>query len=75
MTTIPERLKSEIRELGGDDIGKRDLWMFAPLIAVLAALPLAIVAVLSASLWFATHTDDRYNVASFASRFDKIYTR
>ena len=75
MSDAPARLKTELEALGEDDLGKRDLWMFAPLLAVAAALPLAIVAVLSAGLWFATHSADRYGSTSFASRFDTVYTR
>jgi hypothetical protein len=75
MREIPARLKTELDALGEDDLGKRDLWMFAPLVTIVVALPLAIVTVLSASLWFATHSADRYDVASFASRFETVYTR
>ena len=68
-------LKSELAALGEDDLGKRDAWMFAPLIVVVAALPIAIVAIMSASLYFAAHSADRYGGASFASRFENVYTR
>jgi len=68
-------LKTELEALGEEDLGKRDLWMFAPLAAIVVALPLAIVTVLGASLWFTAHSADRYDVASFASRFDTVYTR
>jgi len=70
-----QRLKSELAALGEDDLGKRDAWMFAPLLVVVAALPVAIVAVLSASLYFAAHSADRYSGATFASRFENVYTR
>jgi len=75
MRETPAALKIELEALGEEDLGKRDLWMFAPLLAIAAALPLAIVAVLSASLWFATHSGDRYGGTSFASRFETVYTR
>ena len=75
MRETPAGLKTELVALGEDDLGKRDLWMFAPLLAIVVALPLAIVTVLSASLWFSTHSADRYDVASFASRFETVYTR
>ena len=75
MSDTPARLKTEIAALGEDDLGKRDLWMFAPLVAVAGALPLAIVAMLSASLWFAMHSADRYGGTSFASLFDTVYMR
>ena len=70
-----QRLKSELAALGEDDLGRRDAWMFAPLVMVVAILPIAIVAVASASLYFAAHSADRYNGASFASRFENVYTR
>ena len=75
MGDTPARLKQELAALGEDDLGQRDLWLFAPLLVVAAALPLAIVAVLSASLYFAAHSADRYGGASFASRFENVYTR
>jgi hypothetical protein len=75
MRETPAGLKTELEALGEEDLGKRDLWMFAPLLAIAAALPLAIVAVLSASLWFAAHSADRYGGTSFASRFETVYTR
>ena len=69
------RLKSELAALGEEDLGKRDAWMFAPLVMVVAMLPIAIVAIVSASLYAATHSADRYNRATFASRFENVYTR
>ena len=75
MRETPAGLKTELEALGEDDLGKRDLWMFAPLVAIVTVLPLAIVAVLGASLWFSAHSGDRYDGASFASRFDNVYTR
>ena len=69
------RLKSGLAALGEDDLGKRDAWMFAPLVMVVAILPIAIVAIVSASLYFATHSADRYGGSSFASRFENVYTR
>ena len=74
MRDVPALLKTELQALGEEDLGKGDLWMFAPLLAVAAALPLAIVAVLSASLWFATQSADRHG-ATFASRWENVYTR
>jgi hypothetical protein len=49
--------------------------MFAPLAVVVAALPIAIVAIMGASLYFATHSADRYGGSSFASRFENVFTR
>lgn len=69
------RLTSQLAALGEEDLGKRDAWMFAPLIMVVAVLPIAIVAIVSASLYAATHSADRYNGATFASRFENVYTR
>jgi hypothetical protein len=70
-----ERLKSELAALGEEDLGKRDAWMFAPLMIVVAVFPIAIVAIISASLYAATHSADRYSGTSFASRFENVYTR
>ena len=75
MGNTPARVTQELAALGEDDLGKRDLWLFAPLAVVAAALPIAIVAILSASLYFATHSADRYGGHSFASRFENVYTR
>ena len=69
------RLKKELAALGEEDLERRDAWMFAPLVAVVAVLPIAIVAIVSASLYFATHSADRYDGTSFASRFENVYTR
>ena len=68
-------LKAELAALGEDDLGKRDAWMFAPLVLVFATFPIAIVAIVSASLYFAANSADRYGGASFASRFENVYTR
>ena len=54
MTKI--RTEAAPREIDG--LSRRDAWLFAPLIAVLVALPLALVTVGSASLWFAAHRLD-----------------
>ena len=69
------QLKSELAALGEDDLGTRDAWMFAPLLMVVAVLPIAIVAIVSASLYFAANSADRYGGSSFASRFENVYTR
>jgi len=69
------RLKSELAALGEEDLGKRDAWMFAPLLMVVAVLPIAIVAIVSASLYAATHSADRHGGTTFASRFENVYTR
>jgi hypothetical protein len=59
MDATQARLKAEIAEfVENQDLKRRDLWLFAPLLAVLVALPLAIVAVLSVGLWFAARTVD-----------------
>ena len=75
MRQTSARLKTELAALGEDDLGRRDAWMFAPLVLVVAALPLAIVAIMSASLYFAAHSADRYGGSSFASRFENVFTR
>jgi hypothetical protein len=70
-----QRLRSELAALGEEDLEKRDAWMFAPLMVVVAVLPIAIVAIVSASLYSAARSADRYAGASFASRFENVYTR
>jgi hypothetical protein len=66
------RLKTELADLG-DDLDRRDLWLFGPLIAIVVAMPLAIVAITSVSLWFlANHSDlstARSGPTTFASRW------
>src|SRR4051812_50047805 len=60
------RLKTQLAALGEEDLGKRDAWMFAPLLMVAAALPIAIVAIVSVSLY--THSGDRYGGRRVRSR-------
>lgn len=51
--------KAEIVQFAEDqELKRRDLWLFAPLIAVLVAMPLAIVAVVSVGLWVAAQRLD-----------------
>lgn len=69
------RLKSGFAALGEEDLERRDAWIFAPLVVVVAMLPIAIVAIVGASLYSASHSADRYGGASFASRFENVYTR
>jgi hypothetical protein len=68
-------LNKELAALGEEDLERRDVWMFAPLVAVVAVLPIAIVAIVSASLYFVSHSGDRYGGATFASRFENVYLR
>ena len=76
MRATPEHLRTELEALGEDDLTKRDLWMFAPLVAIVVAMPLAIVAVVTASVWFSAQSAGRYSDAStFASRWETVYTR
>jgi hypothetical protein len=76
MRAAPDRLKAKLAVMGEDDLGTRDLWMFGPLFAILVAIPLAIAVVLSASLWFAANSADRFGADnSFASRWENVYTR
>jgi hypothetical protein len=56
MTDIPTRNETETRRT--EDLSGRDTWLFAPLLLVLIALPLAMVTVMSAGLWFAAHRLD-----------------
>lgn len=71
MGTAP-RLKTELSDLG-DDLDRSDLWLFGPLIAIVVAMPLAIVAVTSVSLWYVANHADLQTVQSapttFASRW------
>jgi hypothetical protein len=77
MRAAPDRLKAKLAVMGEDDLGARDLWMFGPLVAILVAIPLAIAVVLTASLWFAGNSADRFGADnnSFASRWENVYTR
>ena len=76
MYAQPERLKAKLAAMGEDDLRTRDMWMFGPLFAILVAIPLAIAVVLSASLWFAANSADRFGSDnSFASRWEYVYTR
>ena len=77
MTANPQRRDSELADLGtdlGDGLDRSDLWLFGPLIAIMVAMPLAIIALTSAGLWFAaTHADltvvQRPPADTFASRW------
>jgi hypothetical protein len=64
MTDIQHRNQAET-----DARGVGDVWMFAPMILVLVGLPLAMVTVLSASLWFAAHRLDLSLTQSTPSTF------
>jgi hypothetical protein len=76
MRAAPERLKAKLAVMGEDDLGARDLWMFGPLLAIMVAIPLAIALVVTASLWFASNSADRFGSDnSFASRWEYVYTR
>jgi len=57
MAATPERLKAQIAEVGRD-LDRSDIWLFGPLIAIVVAMPLAIVTLMGAGLWFAaSHSD------------------
>ena len=76
MRAAPEGLKAKLAVIREDDLGARDLWMFGPLFAILVAIPLAITVILSASLWFAANSADRFGSDnSFVSRWQNVYTR
>jgi hypothetical protein len=73
MAAPSERRNTELADLG-DGVDRSDLWLFGPLIAIVVGLPIAIVALTGASLWFAaTHTDltivQRPPADTFASRW------
>ena len=71
MTDIPTRIEDGTTE--EQDLSHRDVWLFAPLLVVLVALPLAMVTVVSAGLWFAAHRLDlsltQPAPSSFAARW------
>ena len=59
MDATQEHLKAEIAQFTADqELKRRDLWLFAPLITVLVAMPLAIVAVVSVGLYVAAQRLD-----------------
>jgi hypothetical protein len=73
MAATSQRRDSELADLG-DGLDRTDLWLFGPLIAIIVAMPLAIIALTSVGLWFAaTHTDltvvQRPKADTFASRW------
>ena len=73
MSANPQPRDSEFADLG-DGLDRSDLWLFGPLIAIVVGMPLAIIALASASLWFAaTHADltvtQRPPADTFASRW------
>jgi hypothetical protein len=73
MAAKPQRPDTELADLN-DGLDRFDLWLFGPLIAIVVAMPLALVALTSAGLWFAaTHTDltmvQRPPTDTFASRW------
>ena len=43
---------TELADLG-DGLDRSDVWLFGPLIAIVVGLPIAIVALTAAGLWFA----------------------
>jgi hypothetical protein len=72
MRAAPARLRTELTDLG-DDLDRSDLWLFGPLIAIVVAMPIAIIAVTSVSLWFLANHVDLQTVqtapTTFASRW------
>jgi hypothetical protein len=57
MAANPQRRNTELADLG-DGLDRSDLWLFGPLIAIVVAMPIAIVALTSVGLWFAAHHTD-----------------
>ena len=73
MAATPQRRNTELADLG-DGLDRSDLWLFGPLIAIVVAMPIAIIALTSVGLWFAAqHTDlsvvQRPRADTFASRW------
>jgi hypothetical protein len=72
MAAKSQRQSTELADLG-EGLDRSDFWLFAPLIAIVVAMPLALVALTSAGLWFAAHHSDlsvaRPRADTFASRF------
>ena len=72
MTATSPPRNTELADLG-DGVDRTDLWLFGPLIAIVVGLPIAIVALTSAGLWFAATRADltvqRPPADTFASRW------
>jgi hypothetical protein len=73
MPATPQRRNTELADLG-DGLDRSDLWLFGPLIAIVVAMPIAIIALTSVGLWFAAHHTDlsvvqRPRADTFASRW------
>jgi hypothetical protein len=76
MAVKPQQANTEPADLTadlGDGLDRSDVWLFGPLIAIVVVMPLALVALTSAGLWFAaTHSDmtlHRAPADTFASRW------
>jgi hypothetical protein len=74
---------TELADLG-DGLDRSDAWLFGPLIAIVVGLPIAIVALTAAGLWFAATRADltvqRPPADTFASRWvepptPEVFTR
>ena len=79
MAATSQRPNTELADFGADlreGLDRSDLWLFGPLIAIMVAMPLAIIALTSAGLWYAAYHADltvvqRPPVDTFASRWVK----
>ena len=77
MAATSQRRNTELADFGADlsdGLDRSDLWLFGPLIAIVVAMPIAIVALTSAGLWFAAHHTDltvlqRPRADTFATRW------
>ncbi len=80
MKSEQPRSSSNSVEFTRDDVmTRREMWLFVPLLAVLVALPLAILAMLGTTLWLRTHQPafrDASQAAptTFASRWPDMTT-
>jgi len=74
---IPHRPRGDLAEPAQDhDPTRRDVWLFAPLLAIAVVLPLAIATVIGVTLWLALrpipHEASQSAPITFASRWPDL---